>query len=107
VTAPTIRTWRSDELDPARRGEEYGRAWTPQVRATLAEYEELFAARAVPDALVREVADASRDVVGAHAPEVLAEIDGVAAGAGIAPWQAMVLNARTEILARAAVVADE
>lgn len=102
-----IHTWRTDETDPARRGQELGSRWRDQVRATLAEYEALFAGRAVSPAVVRELSEGSRDLVREHAPEVLAEIDGVATGAGIEPWQAMALNARTEILARAAVVTEE
>lgn len=102
-----IHTWRTDESDPSARGEAFGAQWATQVRGTLAEYEALFDSRAVSSAVVREIADASRDVVGEHAPEILAEIDGVAHGAGIEPWQAMALNARTEILARAAVVTEE
>lgn len=102
-----IHTWRTDETDPPARGEAFGAQWREQVRATLAEYEALFSLREVSPAVVREIAEASRDVVAGHAPEVLAEIDGVAAGAGIERWQAMVLDARTEILARAAVVTEE
>lgn len=102
-----IHTWRTDEADPAARGEAFGTRWRDHVRATLVEYQELFAARLVPDGVVRAIAQDSREVVARHAPEVLAEIDGVATGAQIEPWQAMVLNARTEILARAAVVTEE
>lgn len=102
-----IHTWHTDEGDPQRRGMALGERWGDRVRATLEEYDALFTGRGLSSALVREVAESSRDVVAVHAPEVLAEVDGVAAGAGIAPWEAMVLNARTEILARAAVVADE
>jgi len=102
-----IHTWRTDEADPARRGEELGSRWRERVRATLAEYEALFAGRAVSPAVVRETSEATRELVAGHAPEILAEIDGVARGAQIEPWQAMALNARTEILARAAVVTQE
>lgn len=102
-----IHTWRTDETDPHARGEAFGSRWRTEVSATLAEYEDLFAARLVPDGVVRAIAEDSRELVAEHAPEVLAEIDGVARGAHIESWQAMVLNARTEILARAAVVTEE
>lgn len=107
MSAPTIRTWSTDETDPTALGQGFGSRWRDQVRATLAEYEDLFAARAVADDAVRAIAEESRELVGRHAPELLAEIDGVAAGAQIAPWQAMVLNARTEILARSAATIEE
>lgn len=102
-----IHTWRTEETDPASRGRELGATWAPHVHATVAEYDDLFAASGLPAATVRETAEATRDVVAEHAPEILAEIDGIAAGAGIPQWRAMVLNARTEILARAAAVVDE
>lgn len=102
-----IHTWSTDETDPAARGEAFGRRWQARVRATLAEYGALFGGRGVSPDTVRETADATRDVVAAHAPDVLAEIDGVAHGAGIEPWAAMAINARTEILARASVLTDE
>lgn len=107
MSAPTIHTWRTDEADPLARGVAFGTRWRDQVRATLAEYQDLFTARLVPDATVRALAEDSRELMAQHAPELLAEIDGVATGARIEPWQAMVLNARTEILARAAVVTEE
>lgn len=103
----TIRIWATDETDPSRRGQSLGVRWRDQVHSTLAEYDELFTARGVAAAAVRELSEDSRVLVREHAPEVLAEIDGVAAGAGIEPWQAMSLNARTEILARAGVVTQE
>jgi isopenicillin-N N-acyltransferase-like protein len=102
-----ITTWSTDETDPARRGVQLGTRWRDQVRVTLGEYEALFDGRQVDATVVRETAEATRDLVADHAPEILAEIDGVARGAGIEPWQAMALNARTEILARAAVVTEE
>ncbi|WP_156253991.1 C45 family autoproteolytic acyltransferase/hydolase [Pseudactinotalea terrae] len=102
-----IHTWRTDETDPAARGEELGTRWRDEVRATLAEYEALFAGRGVTPAVVQDLSKDSREVVAEHAPEILAEIDGVATGAGIEPWQAMALNARTEILARASVITEE
>lgn len=105
--SPVIHTWATHETDPAARGEAFGSQWRERVLATLAEYEALFSGRGVSTAVVQELSGASREVVGEHAPEVLAEIDGVASGAGIAPWQAMALNARTEILARASVLVEE
>lgn len=106
MTPTTIRTWSTDLTDPGERGEAYGRAWRDQVRTTLAEYDTLFAGRGVDPATVRAIAEESRAVVDRHAPELLAEIDGVARGAGLQPWQAMAINARTEILARAAAVEE-
>lgn len=102
-----IHPWRTDETDPTARGAELGTRWRDQVRATLAEYDALFAGHGVSPATVQQLSKDSRELVAEHAPEILAEIDGVAAGAGIEPWQAMALNARTEILARASVITEE
>ncbi len=96
-----IHTWRSTETDPFARGRDLGSTWASSVHATLTEYTEMFERIAVPPGAVREISESSRSLVAEHAPEILAEIDGVAAGAGIEPWQSMVLNARTEIMTQA------
>jgi isopenicillin-N N-acyltransferase-like protein len=49
---------------------------------------------------VREIAEATFERTQAWAPHLAAEIEGIAAGAGLETWQVAALNARTEILAR-------
>lgn len=90
----------STEPDPAERGRELGRAHGAAVRATLAAYERMFAALvglrpAEVDALGRRVGEA----LAPDHPEVVAEIAGIAAGAGVAAEGLLAVNARTEILA--------
>lgn len=99
-----IHSWRTDETDAATRGSTFGTACREQISATLAEYEALFHDRDVAAELVRELSENTRALVAEHAPSILREIDAMAIAAGIEPWQAMAVNARTEILARAAVV---
>jgi isopenicillin-N N-acyltransferase-like protein len=60
-------------------------------------YEQLFD---VWGAHVREIAEATFKRTQAWAPHLAAEIEGIAAGAGLETWQIAALNARTEILAR-------
>ena len=60
-------------------------------------YEQLFDVRG---SHVREIAEATFERTKAWAPDLAAEIEGIAAGAGLETWQIAALNARTEILAR-------
>lgn len=90
---------RSDEADPARRGRGLGEGRRERIVACWSGYERLFAA--VGAGAVREVGEAALERIGAWAPDLAAEIDGIAAGAGLEPWQVSALNARTEVLARA------
>lgn len=59
-------------------------------------YERLFE---VWGADVRGIAEATLERTQAWAPHLAAEIEGIAAGAGLETWQIAALNARTEILA--------
>lgn len=97
----TIHQHRSDTTDPAERGETLGRTWADQIRLAAAQYEQLFVTLGVPDAQRRRVVEQSAEQIASHAPELAQEIAGMARGANIAEEQAMMLNARTEILATA------
>jgi isopenicillin-N N-acyltransferase-like protein len=85
---------RSAEPDARERGRALGRAEREAILACWAGYERLF------DADPRDLAEGSLERVGAWAPTLAAEIEGIAAGSGLEIWQVAALNARTEILAR-------
>lgn len=91
---------RSEETEPGARGEAFGVACADPVRRTLAAYEQLFAATRGFDGT--DIEQAGRQVgerVGAAAPELVEEIEGIAAGAGVPAQRLLAVNARTEILA--------
>ena len=88
---------RSVEADPGGRGRAFGAGSRDGVLRCWAGYERLFE---VWDADVREIAEATLERTRAWAPNLAAEIEGIAAGVGLETWQIAALNARTEILAR-------
>jgi len=96
----------SREFKPAARGLALGATWRPDLERTFTSYVELFAAHGVGMARVREWGDRALAETRAWAPRIAQEIEGVAAGAGLEPWQLGVLNGRTEILAAAAVTGE-
>jgi len=97
----TIHERRTSETDPARRGREYGSAWSEQIRNAAQEYAVLFRQMGIGDDDVRRVCAQSLQVTERYTPEIAAELLGIATGAGLAPWQVMAINARTEVLALA------
>ncbi|WP_328808221.1 C45 family peptidase [Nonomuraea antri] len=86
--------------DPFERGKERGDLLRAELPGGLAFYLELFGLAGLSEGRVRDDALRTADVIGAVRPRLLAELDGVAAGAGLDPWQVYALNARTEILAQ-------
>lgn len=94
-----IHEWHDEHGSARERGVAYGRAWAGQLRTALTEYREIF------DRVDLDAGDLSRVVEGAlsetasHAPDVHAELTGVASGAAISLAEVMTLNARTEVLA--------
>ena len=99
VIASPVRAYASDSTDPETRGLRLGRDRGPQVRAALAAYRELWAAYRVGDDEVRDVGTAVLDPVAAYAPDLRAELAGIAEGSGLAEWEIGALNARSELLA--------
>jgi isopenicillin-N N-acyltransferase-like protein len=98
------RRFTSTVDGPAERGLEFGAAHADQVRATVAAYLRLFALNRGPGDDIAEVVDhlgglALTRVTG-WAPELAAEISGIAEGAGVPVERIAAINARTEILAR-------
>ncbi|MGO2111627.1 MAG: C45 family autoproteolytic acyltransferase/hydrolase [Pseudoclavibacter sp.] len=94
-----IRLWSSDEADPFARGRAYGTTWSAALASASAEYAELFDHSGVGESERRRVVDGCAEQTATHAPEVFAELEGVAEGAGLSLDEVVTLNARTEVLA--------
>jgi isopenicillin-N N-acyltransferase like protein len=110
------RRFTSTVAEPYSRGLEFGKSHAAAIGTTVADYLRLFAlkrndAARVPADLPAEVdrlGAAALDRIAAWAPELAAEIRGIAVGAGVAVERIAAINARTEILAALqAVGADE
>ena len=82
----------------AERGRELGAALSGAVRGSAAGYGALFAEHGARPEQVRHWGGQALEAVADWAPGLAAEIAGIAAGAGLEPWQLGALNARTEIL---------
>lgn len=98
VPRPTV--FRSASAAPGDRGLLLGRAFPDRIRRTWEFYGELFAAAGAARQDVTEWGEEALEHIGALAPDLTAEIDGIARGSGLAPHQIAALNARTEILGR-------
>ncbi|MFF5921374.1 C45 family autoproteolytic acyltransferase/hydrolase [Streptomyces flavochromogenes] len=104
MSSPRRSTLRITGDTPRRRGEDRGRQARAGITRAWQVYEELFATVAAGNARSLDVpALALRTVRAARAwaPELVAEMEGVAEGAGVPFWTIAALNARTEILAEA------
>ncbi|TMR09617.1 peptidase C45 [Nonomuraea turkmeniaca] len=95
----TFPTFTSTQLDPRARGKELGTHRRKAIVANLAGYSDLFAVAGATPAQVRAWGERALDRSADWAPQLAEEIAGIAAGAGLEPWQVAVVNARTEILA--------
>jgi isopenicillin-N N-acyltransferase like protein len=85
--------------EPRERGRAYGESAREQVALSVAYYQEAFAASSgLGWADVLAEAAQWRPVVAAAAPHLLAEMDGIAEGAGRRPEEILALNARGEIV---------
>ncbi len=85
--------------DPRARGLAYGEAARAEIRHSIAYYREAFAVSSGldwPDVLV--TARQWRPMIEAVAPDLLAEMDAVAEGAGLPADEILALNARGEIV---------
>lgn len=96
----TIRHWASAKRDPFDRGRDLGARLADPIRTTLDDYTWLFDAARVGRESVRSVAEDCHYELRRWAPDLAREVEGVAEGAGLEPWQAAVLTARTEIVVR-------
>lgn len=83
---------------PFDRGREYGRRFTAAVRGFLDReiYSAFVGKPGTKDAMLRYAA-ACRDAVREYAPEIHAELDGLADGAGLRPEEAVLLSLHEEL----------
>jgi isopenicillin-N N-acyltransferase-like protein len=102
----TVRRFETDELDPYRRGHALGRYGAEEIAWNARGYGELFE---VVGVVADELPGIGREAIARiedWAPELAAELRGIADGAGVEPWQLGVLNARTEILATVGAIGE-
>jgi isopenicillin-N N-acyltransferase like protein len=93
----------SRQADPADRGCAFGRDQADAVRLTVASYERLFAAlHGLGSNDLDEIGRGVGERIGRDFPELVAEIAGIARGAGVPEERLIAVNARTEIFAGAA-----
>jgi isopenicillin-N N-acyltransferase-like protein len=91
--------FRSTQTEPAARGREFGRVHAEQLRASVAVYQRLFDRAAGAPVDLEVWGNAAAAQIEAVSPPLLAEITGMAEGAGIPRAFLAAINARTEILA--------
>ncbi|MGH3359532.1 MAG: C45 family autoproteolytic acyltransferase/hydrolase [Nocardioidaceae bacterium] len=99
----TLNVSYSEERDPRTRGRQIGTLHGRQIRQTLADYGLLFEAAGLDPATVRDVADDCYQRLDEWAPDLAAELSGVAAGSDLRLREVAALNCRTEILVRGAI----
>jgi isopenicillin-N N-acyltransferase like protein len=98
VAYPVIRVCG----EPWERGRQYGAAARERVHRSIEGYAAVFEARlGYSWADVVRDARAYRNAVGDLSTAYLAEMDGIAEGAGLEPDDVLALNVRTELMARA------
>lgn len=86
-------------IDPAERGRAIGRLYGGFLRQSSERYLAHFELLGVPADRVRDIVDRSRSALEAWCPALVAESDASAAAAGLEPWRAFAVGARTEVLA--------
>jgi isopenicillin-N N-acyltransferase-like protein len=97
----TIPVHTSREHSPAEQGLALGATHRPAIERAYQSYVDLFTAHGITGTQIREWGSRALAETKAWAPSLAEEIEGVAAGADLEPWQLGVLNGRTEILAAA------
>lgn len=95
---PSATIFRTAAATPGDRGLLLGRAFPDQIRRTWGFYSELFAAAGATPQDITQWGRTALEHIGALAPDLATEIDGIARGSGLPPHQVAALNARTEIL---------
>ncbi len=91
--------FRSTELDPYRRGVEFGTEHGSAIGRTIAAYRQLFDTAAGCAVDLEHWGTTAFEAITEHAPALADEISGIATGAGIPVTSVAAINARTEILA--------
>ena len=89
-----------DASDPYRRGLIRGAQARVGIHRAVELYNQLFGSFGLEDATVRSDALTALRVTEKWSPELAAEIEGTAIGAGLESWQIAAVNARTEILSQ-------
>jgi isopenicillin-N N-acyltransferase-like protein len=92
-----IHRFTSTETGPAARGEEFGSAHATRVAATVDAYRRVFSSAGPID--VDALGAAALRRIEEFAPDLAAEVRGIAGGAGVPANDVAAVNARTEILA--------
>ncbi len=82
----------------SERGRMHGAMAKRRVERSIANYRSLFEHCGIGWSDAQRLGQGYRDVIGDFAPALLAEIEGIAAGAGRTVGEILALNARTEIL---------
>ncbi|WP_331770287.1 C45 family peptidase [Embleya sp. NBC_00888] len=91
-------------IDPHTRGVARGAGLRAGIHDAIEIYDRLFALGGITSTQARADAARALDTIDDFRPGARAEIEGIAEGARVEPWRVAALNARTEILARSAVV---
>jgi isopenicillin-N N-acyltransferase like protein len=91
----------SGSASAEQRGREVGERWADQIATGVTAYRRHFDRRGVAQARVAAIADGSFDALDDWSPGHAAELAAIATGAGRPVQDVALLNARTEILARA------
>lgn len=95
----TVPAFVSAQSDAAERGRAFGAQWSTEIAATHTGYMKLFESLGGDAGRVRALSEEALAETTAWAPPLGTEINAVAAGADLDPWQVASINARTEILA--------
>jgi isopenicillin-N N-acyltransferase-like protein len=91
--------FKASSSDPYERGRQLGEASADYVRGSIDVYQETFAHYAKLDwDQVRTFASEFRDPIAEYDEQIMAEMDGIAAGAGVPAEDILAVNARTEIM---------
>ncbi|MGN8553171.1 UNVERIFIED_CONTAM: C45 family peptidase [Microbacterium sp. SLM126] len=96
-----IHRYESTTRDAHVRGEEIGTRFRPQIEESLEGYWRLFDAKGVPRDEAEQAANRILEAVADWSPGLATEMSGLAAGAGLEPWEAALMSGRTEIIALA------
>lgn len=96
----TIPVHHSTEPTPGARGEGFGRAQADRIARTVEIYDRLFELKSgLHKSEIARFGTEALDRIGAFAPELADEIEGIARGSGLDVAAIAALNARTELLA--------
>jgi len=90
----------SETAGPAERGDAFGRMFATEIAHTLDIYGRLFEQATEHELDLDDLGEEAMTSIAGFAPNLAAEIGGIARGSGLPATQIAALNARTEILAR-------